>query len=71
MHVELLTADSVGDTPVKLDDLRAEHVLIEGVRTLEVADRDDDVVQAHARTIRASGEPDTRNSRGTGRVVRH
>src|SRR5438552_17421377 len=53
VHVELLTADSVGDSPVDLDDIRAEYVSVESARTLEVADRDDDVVQAHARTIRA------------------
>src|SRR5438552_10588155 len=71
VHVELLTTDSVGDSPVDLDDISAEHVSIEGVRTLEVADRDDDVVKAHARTIRASGETDSRNRRGVERVVRH
>jgi len=70
VHVELLTADSVGDPPVDLHDISAEHVSVEAVRTLEVADRDDDVVQAHARTIRARGETDSRNSRGVERVVR-
>jgi hypothetical protein len=29
------------------------------------------VVETHARTIRASGETDTGNSRGLERVVRH
>jgi len=70
VHVELLTADSVGDPPVDLEDISAEHVSVEVVRTLEVADRDDDVVQAPARTIRARGETDSRNSRGVERVVR-
>jgi len=44
VHVELLTADSVGDSAVDLDDFRSEHVSVEGIRSFEVAHRDDDVV---------------------------
>jgi hypothetical protein len=48
VHVQLLLANSVGDSPVDLYDLRSEDVAIEDVRPLEIADRDDNVVQAHA-----------------------
>jgi len=71
VHVELLGADSVGDSAIDLHDLGAQDVAIEGIRTLELGDRDHDVVETHARTIRASGETDTGNSRGLERVVRH
>jgi len=52
VHVQLLPADSVGDSPIDLYDLRAEDVAIERVRTFEIAHRDDDVVQSHGGTIR-------------------
>src|SRR6266705_3269570 len=55
VHVELLLANSVGDSPADLNDLRPKHLAIEGVRTFEIADRDHDMVQAHARTIRVAG----------------
>jgi hypothetical protein len=52
VHVQLQLANSVGDSSVDLDDLRTEDVAIKGGRAFEVGDRDHDVVQAHARTIR-------------------
>jgi len=64
VYVELLLANSVGDSPVDLDDLRSEDIAVEGVRASEIADRDDDVIQPHARTIEASVRIDTGNNRG-------
>jgi hypothetical protein len=49
VHVELLLAESVGDSPVDPNDVRTEDVAIEGVRTFEIGHRDYDVVQAHGR----------------------
>src|SRR5438093_9840129 len=71
VHVQLLATDAVGNTTVDFDDLSAEHVAVEGVRTFEIADRDNDVVQSHPRTIRARGGLDTRNRFEMERVVRH
>src|SRR2546421_5935181 len=45
MHIQLVLANSVGDSPVDQDDLHAEDIAIEGVRTFEIAHRDDDVIQ--------------------------
>jgi hypothetical protein len=64
VHVQLLIANPVGNSPVKLDDLGTEDVPVKGVGTFEIGDSDHDVVQAHARTIRASGRTDTRHERG-------
>jgi len=69
VHVELLLANSVGDPAIDLDDRRAQDVSIEGVRAIEIADRDDHVIEAHNRTIRASGGTGIGNSRSVGRVV--
>ena len=52
VHIQLLPAESVGDSPIDLYDLRAEDVAVEPVRTFEIAHRDDDVVQSHGGTIR-------------------
>jgi len=52
VHIQLLPADSVGDSSIDLYDLRAEDVAIERVRTFEIAHRDDYVVQLHRGTIR-------------------
>ena len=71
MYVELLLANSVGDSPVDRDDLCAEDVAVEGVRAFEIADRDDDVIQPHARTIEASVRIDTGNNRGPERAMPH
>ena len=71
VDVELLaTAQAIGDATVEHDDLHAEDVLIEGLRSFEIADRDDDVVQPHGRTIRARGRADTAAPSGLERVVR-
>ena len=54
VNVQLLAADPIGHAPVDLDDLGTENISVERVRSLEIADRNDDVVEAHVRTIEAS-----------------
>jgi len=52
MHVQLLTAKSIRDAAIDLDDLRPDDVAIEGVRMFEIAHRDYYMIDAHDRTIR-------------------
>ena len=70
MDVQLLPTNAVSDPPVDFDDLRTEDISIEPVRTLEIAHRDDDVVQAHILTIGASGCINTGNGYGVECVAR-
>jgi putative oxidoreductase len=55
MDVQLLVTEAVSNAPIKLDDLGTQDVPIERVRTRKIGDRDHDVIDAHARTIRAPG----------------
>src|SRR5215218_3794696 len=62
VHVQLLVAEAIGVAAGAFDDLGAEDIAVERVRTLPIGDRDHDVVEPHAHAWAASSASFTSRS---------